>query len=105
MYIFWLVTGTVTILLAIFNKQVLRLLGLKPTSEVITTPNLKRSSKLSEGIGRWLLVILGVFFILQGLDSIMVGKVSDMILLSLLVVAGLMFLAMVGITLANWKAR
>ena len=105
MFPIWLILGTVTILLGIFNKQFLRLLGLKPMSEVLTVANLKHSSRAIEQIGRWLVITLGLSFFVQGLGGTLLNEVSNKILFSLLGLAGLMFLLIIGITIANWKAK
>jgi hypothetical protein len=105
MFPLWLILGTVVILAGIFNRQMLRLLGLKPTSEVITTPTLKYSSRTIEQIGRWLLVSLGVSFLVLGLDGALPDNISRTILFLLVGLSGLLFLAIVGITIATWKAK
>jgi hypothetical protein len=105
MFPVWLILGTVTILAGIFNRQMLRLLGLKPMSEVITSPNLKYSSRIIEQIGRWLLISLGVSFLVLGLDGALPNNISHTISFLLLGLSGLMLLAIVGITIANWKAK
>ena len=105
MFPFWLIIGIVTILLGIFNRQILRLLGLKPTSEVFTTPNLKHSSRIIEKIGRWLVITLGVSFLVQGLGRVLPNDMTYKISFSLSGLSGLMLLAIIGITIANWKAR
>ncbi len=69
MYIIWLILGIVLILMGIFNRQMTRLLGFKPMSEVFTTPNFKSSSKITEQIGRWITIILGGSFFVFGLDG------------------------------------
>ncbi len=66
MFPFWFILGIVTILMGIFNRQLLQLLGYKPMSEVFTAANLKRSSRMIEQISRWLVIILGVGFLVQG---------------------------------------
>jgi hypothetical protein len=102
---FWLIFGTVTILIGIFNRQMLRLLGFKPISEVITTPNLKYSSRIIEQIGRWLVITLGVSFLVLGLGGALPNDISHKISFSLLGLSSLMLLAIIGITIANWKAK
>ena len=54
MFALWLILGAVMILMGIFNRQMLRLLGFRPASDIMISPNLKRSSKIVEQIGRWL---------------------------------------------------
>ncbi|MCG2785047.1 MAG: hypothetical protein L6461_08070 [Anaerolineae bacterium] len=105
MFPFWLIFGTVTVLMGIFNRQMLRLLGFKPMSEVITTPNIKHSSRVIEQLGRWLVITLGVSFLVQGLGTTLPNDMSNKISFLLLALSGLMLLAIIGITLANWKAR
>lgn len=105
MFPFWLILGIVTILMGIFNRQTLRLLGFKPMSEVLTTPNLKNSSRIIERIGRWLVITLGVSFLILGLGGVLPNDISREISFSLLGLSGLMLLAIIGITIANWKAR
>ena len=105
MFPLWLILGTVAILAGIFNRQMLRLLGLKPMSEVFTTHNLKYSSRTTEQIGRWLLISLGVSFLVPGLDGALPDNVSHTISFLLLGLSGLLLLAIVGITIANWKAK
>jgi uncharacterized membrane protein YbhN (UPF0104 family) len=105
MFPFWLFLGMVTILMGIFSKQLSRLLGLKPMSEVIVSPNLKHSSKTIERIGQWLVITLGVSFLILGLGGALPNNISYRISFSLLGLSGLMLLAIIGITIANWKAK
>jgi hypothetical protein len=105
MFPFWLIFGIVTILMGIFNRQMLRFLGFKPMSEVLTSPNLKHSSRIIEKIGRWLVITLGVSFLVQGLGRVLSSDISYKISFSLLGLSGLMLLAIIGITIANCKAQ
>jgi hypothetical protein len=105
MFPFWIVLGTVLILAGIFNRQILGRLGLRPLSESITVPNLKYSTKSVEQIGRWLLITLGISFLVLGLGDVLPDGFSSAISYVLLGLAALMLLAMIGITIANWKAR
>jgi len=105
MFPFWLIFGLVTILMGIFNRQMLRLLGFKPMSEVLITPNLKHSSRIIEQIGRWLIITLGVSFLVQGLGGTLPNDMSYKISFALLGFSGLLLLAIIGITIANWKAK
>ena len=105
MFSFWLILGLVVTLMGIFDRQMLRLLGFKPMSEVLAIPNLKHSSRIIEQIGRWLVITLGVGFLVQGLGQVLPNNVSYKISFSLLGLAGLLFLAIIGITIANWKAK
>jgi hypothetical protein len=105
MFPFWIVLGAVTILAGIFHRQFLARLGFRPLSESITTPNLKHSTKSIEQIGRWLLITLGISFLVLGLGEVLPEGFSSAISYVLLGLAGVMLLAMIGITIANWKAR
>ena len=105
MFPFWLIMGSAIILVGIFNRQLLQLLGLKPMSEVLTIPNLKHSSRIVEKIGRWLVITLGVSFLVLGLGGALPNDISRKISFLLLDLSGLMLLAILGITVANWKAR
>lgn len=105
MFPIWLILGIVMILMGILNRQMLRLLGIKPVSEVITTANLKRSSNTIEQIRRWLVVTLGVSFLVLGLGEMLPNNLSRNLSFFLLGLSGLMLLAIFGITLANWRAK
>ncbi len=105
MFPFWFILGIVTILMGIFNRQLLQLLGYKPLSEVFTAANLKHSSRIIEQISRWLLIILGVGFLVQGLGETLPKDIGYKISFSLFGLSALMLLAIIGITIANWKAK
>ena len=105
MFPFWLIMGSVIILVGIFNRQISQSLGFKPMSEVLTIPNLKHSSRIVEQIGRWLVITLGLSFLVLGLGGALPNDISHKISFSLLGLSGLMLLVMIGITVANWKAR
>jgi hypothetical protein len=74
-------------------------------SEVMTTPSRKHSSRRIEQIGRWLVITLGVGFLIQGLGEMLPGDLSYNISLSVLGLSVLLFLAIIGITIANWKVK
>jgi len=105
MFPFWLIFGIVIILAGIFNRQMLRILGLKPMSEVLATPNLKHSSRIIEQIGRWLVITLGVSFLVQGLGGALPNDAGYKISFALLGLSGLLLLAIIGIAIANWRAK
>ena len=105
MFPFWLIAGSVVILLGIFDRKLLQLLGFQPLSEVFKTPNLKQSTKAIEGIGRWLVITLGISFLVQGLGKALPGDVGYAISFVLLGVSALLLIAMFGIALANWRAK
>jgi hypothetical protein len=74
-------------------------------SEVLTISNLKHSSRIVEQIGRWLVITLGLSFLVLGLGESLPNDISRKISFLLLGLSGLMLLAILGITVANWKAR
>jgi hypothetical protein len=105
MFPFWIIVGTIVILMGIFNKQMLRLLHLQLMSEVFTTPNLKHSSRLIEQLARWLVINLGISFLVQGLGTVLPNHVGYIISSVTVGLSGLLLLAMFGIAIANWKAK
>ena len=105
MFPFWLILGFFLVLLGIFNRQMLRFLGIKPMSEVFTIPSLTNSSRVVEKLGRWLVILLGMSFLVQGLGSVLPNEISSRITAALLGLVGLMILAIIGITIFNWKIR
>jgi len=105
MFPFWLILGIVTILAGLLDRQISRLLGFRPLSEVLTIPNLKRSSRMVERIGRGLVITLGISFLVQGLGNALPDEVGYKISFFLLGLSGLLLLAIIGIVIVNWKAR
>lgn len=103
--IFPTLLGVSCILLALLNKQLLRLIGLRPLSEVFTTPRFQRSARITEKLGRLFLVILGIGLLFQGVGtSLLPGETTYLISIAVLGVSGLILLAMFGVILANRKA-
>lgn len=105
MFAFWSILGSIMILLGIFNGKLLRMLGLKPLSEIFSTPSLKRSSQQIEQIGRWLLIVLGSGFLVQGLHGVLPGVLYSLISPALAGLSFLLLLAMFGIAIVQWKAK
>lgn len=102
---FWLILGIVIILMGIFNAQVLKWMGSRPNSEIFTNPGRKQSSRIVEQMGRWLMLTLGLSFLVLGLGETLPANISSGMLFVLLGAIGLMLLTMIGITVSNWKAR
>ena len=103
--IFPIAIGSLAILLAVLNRQLLRCLGRKPSSEAFTTPKFKRSARITEILGRLFLMVMGTGFLIQGVGARFIsGEVTYAISLVLLGLSGLIVLVMFGIVLANWKA-
>lgn len=105
MFPFWIILGTVALLAGIFHRQILRLLGIRLMSEMMTTSSLKHSTQTIEQLGRWLLTTLGIGFLILGLGNVLPNELSYRISIWLLRLSGLMLFAMIGLTLANWRAR
>jgi hypothetical protein len=105
MFPVWFILGIITIFAGVFSRQTRERLGSKPNSEVFTNPSRKRSSTIIEQIGRWLTITLGVSFLVLGLGGALPNNLSYRISFLLLGLAGLMLLAIIGITIANWKAK
>jgi hypothetical protein len=105
MFAIWLILGAVMILMGVFNRQMRQLLGFKLASETIVSSNLRRSTRIIEQIGRWLVITLGVSFVVLGLGVVLPTRISHVISVLLLGLSAVMFLAMIVITLANWKVK
>jgi hypothetical protein len=104
--IFPLFIGGLAILLALLNKQLLRFIGLKPSSEVFTSPRFQRSAKITEKLGRLFLVVFGVGFLVQGVGPLVLPNEATLaVAIATVGLSGLIVLAMFGVVLANWKAK
>jgi hypothetical protein len=103
--IFPLLMGSLAILLALFNRPLLRFIRIKPMSEVFTTPRLQRSARITEKLGLLFLVVFGVGFLVQGVGPRFLSSEATYIAsLTILGLVGLIILAAVVVVLANWKA-
>ena len=103
--IFPLVMGCLMILLAVFSRPLQRILKITPRSEAFTIPKFQRSARIVERLGLLSTAIMGVGFILYGVGgSFLSSDTLYTILFTLAGLLGLIFLAMTGVTLANWKA-
>jgi hypothetical protein len=98
--------GGLTILLALLNRQLLRFIGLKPLSEVFTTPRFQRSAKITEKLGQLFLVVFGVGFLVQGVGPLFLPNEATLaVAIATAGLSGLIVLAMIGVVLANWKTK
>ena len=93
------------ILILALKIRKMRLLNMKPMSEMFTIPSLTHSSRVIEKLGRWLVIMLGMSFLVQGLGRTLPDDISSRIAVSLLALVGLMIIAMIWITIANWKIK
>lgn len=99
------ILGSLIILLALFNKQLLRFIRLKPLSEVFTVPRFQHSAKITETLGRWVVAMIGIGFLIQGIGPTFLSSgATYTISWIVLGLAGLILLSMLGVVLANWKA-
>ena len=97
--------GGIAILLALWNKPLLRWIRLKPLSEVFTTPRFRRSARITQWLGRLFLAIFGIGFLVQGIGArYLPDDLTSAVSLAVLGLAGLILLAMVGVILAHRKA-
>ena len=104
--IFSLFMGSLAILLALLNRQLLRFIGLKPLSEVFTTPRFQRSAKITEKLGRLFLLVFGLGFLIQGVGTqFLSSEVTYTVSIIILGLLGLIILVAFGIVLTNWKAK
>jgi hypothetical protein len=103
MFLFWLILGMTMLLMGIFNKKLLRALHLQPMSEVFTTPELKRASRRVEQVARWLVILLGLGFLVQGLGSALPEALAQLISSVLFGLSTLLLFAMFGFALVRRK--
>jgi len=101
-----LIGGCLVILSALFSRQLQRLLGIKPRSELFTNPRFQRAEKMIELLGRILMVIFGIGFLVQGPGSLYLPSgATYTISIAIYGLAGLLLLTMLGVYLASWKAK
>ena len=104
--IFPLFIGSLAILFALLNRQLLRFIGLKPLSEVFTTPRFQRSARITEKLGRLFLLVFGVGFLVQGVGPLFLPNKAILgVAIATVGLIVLILLAMFGVVLANWKAN
>ena len=104
--VFPLLVGGVLILFALLNRPLLRLLKMKPMSEVFTNPRFQRSARISEELARLVLAVLGVSYLVQGLGPLFLSSaVVQSTAWVLLGLAGVVLLVGIGVNLLHWKAR
>ena len=101
-----LIGGCLVILSALFSRQIQHLLGFKPRSEMFTNPRFQRAEKILEQLRRLLLLLLGLGFLVQGPGSLYLptGATYSISIIIYGLVA-LVFLAVLGVYIASWKAK
>ena len=101
-----LIGGSLVILSALFSRQLQRLLGVKPRSELFTNPGFQRAEKILEQLGRLLLLLLGLGLLVQGPGSLYLPAGSTYsISIVMYSLVGLLLLAALGVYIASWKAK
>jgi hypothetical protein len=104
--IFPLFIGIFAIVLTIMSKQLLRLVGLKPMSEVLTNPRFQKSAEVTEKLGRVFLILFGISFIVEGLGPrflpVEVSSVAPLVILGFCL---LIVMAVIVVNLVHWKAE
>jgi hypothetical protein len=104
--IFPLLMGSLAILLALFNRQLLHFINIKPSSEVFTNPRFQRSAKITEKLAQLFLVVFGVGFLVQGVGpQFLSSEVTYIVSMTILGFSALIILAAVVVVLANWKDK
>jgi hypothetical protein len=98
--------GILIILVALFNKQLLRWIKIRPMSEVFTNLKFQRSAKITEILAQIFLVVFGISFLFQGVGArFLSGETTYTISVIILGMSGLIVLTMFIVVLANWKAK
>lgn len=98
--------GVLIILLALFNKQLLQWMKIRPMSEVFTNPGFQRSAKITEKLGQLFLGVFGLGFLVQGVGArFLSSRATYLVSISVLGASGLIVLAMFIVVLANWKVK
>ena len=104
--IFPLLMGTIVILLALFNRPLLRFVKIKPSSEIFTNSRFQHSAKITEKLAQLFLVVFGISSLVQGIGPLFLSSETTYIIsITVLGLSGLIILSAVGVVLANWKAK
>jgi hypothetical protein len=103
MFIIWLILGAPMIAAGIFDRQILRAVGFKEQSSLITSPALRKTAVLREQLARWVIIVLGASFIIQGLGGLLPANLSLVISAILFGAAWLILLVMIVITIVVRK--
>lgn len=102
--LFPLIIGVLVILLGLFGNRLSLAFGLRPMSERFTNPRFQQSAKTTELLGRLLLVVLAVAFLVEGIGRLLFSAETVIILSMILLVSSLLILLiMVGVVVVNWK--
>ncbi len=98
--------GFLIILLALFNKQLLRWMKIRPLSEVFINPRFRQSVKVTETLGQLFLVVFGLTWLLQGVGArFLSSETANTASVIILWTSGLILFTMFIVVLANWKGK
>jgi hypothetical protein len=98
-------SGILAILLAVFQRPVMRFLHMRPPSELYTVPRLQRSARITEKMSRVMVVLLGVSFIVEGAGpQFLPPETVFALCVALISLVGVLLLVSLAVTLAHWKA-
>ena len=96
--IFPLFVGCLAISLALFERQLLRFIGLKPRREAFTNPRFQRSAKITEDLGRLFLLVIGAGFLVQGVGPLFLpNNLTRFVMIISVVLSGLIVLVVIGV--------
>jgi hypothetical protein len=98
--------GILIILLALFNKQLLRWIKIRPPSEVFINPKFQRSAKITEKLGQVFLAVFGLSLLVQGAGpQFFSSEVTYTVSVIVSWTSGLILLTMFIVVFANWRAN
>ena len=104
--IFPLLMGGLAILIAVFYRQLMRFIRIKPLYDVYTNPRLQRSARITENLVRLFFVLFGLGFLVDGIGPrFLPGEATYIASMVLIGLAGLVTLAAIVVVLANWKPK
>jgi hypothetical protein len=100
-----ILAGGLLILVAVFQRPVMRFLRMRPPSELYTLPRLQRSARITEFMSRIMVILFGVFAILQGAGPrLLTPDAVYALSVALIALVGLLLLGVFAVTLVHWKA-
>jgi hypothetical protein len=98
--------GILIILAALFNKQLMHWIKIRPMSEVFTNPRFQRSAKITEILAQIFLLVFGISFLFQGVGARFLSSgTTYTVSVIILGISGLIVLTVFIVVLANWKAK
>ena len=102
--IFPILMGCLAIVLALLNRQILSLIGLKPRSEGFTNPRFQHAAKITENLVRLFLLVVGAGFLVQGVGPLVLpDAVTQLVMIVSMGLSVLIVLVVIGVNLVYWK--